>query len=99
MRACLDGGQDDASVRMLELGNDTLAYMLAFSFINGLVSRQSVQNCNPSPFRTLVQGDKEFLNGGGIEGKETFFRPRSDRCKMDVRKSGNCVRDDLRGGS
>lgn len=75
MRACLDGGQDDASVRMLELGNDTLAYMLAFSFINGIISGQRIQNCDPSPFGTFVQGDEEFLNGSGVEGEETFFCP------------------------
>ena len=60
---------------MLELRNDTLAYMLAFSFVNGIISGQRVQNCNPSPFRTLVQGDKEFLNGRGVEGEEAFFGP------------------------
>ena len=59
---------------MLELGNDTFAYVLAFSFINGNVSGQRVQNRNPSPFRTLVQGNKEFLNGRGVEGEVTFFR-------------------------
>jgi hypothetical protein len=59
---------------MLELGNDALAYMLTFPFINGFVSCQSVQDCNPSPFGTLVQGNEEFLNGSGVEGEVTFFR-------------------------
>lgn len=95
MRACLDGGQDDASVCMLELGNDTLAYMLTFSFINGFISRQRRQNRNPSPFRTLVQGDEELLNGRGIDGEVTFFRSCGKGGKMDIRKSSDRVRDDL----
>jgi len=46
---------------MLELRNNTLAYMLAFSFIYGIISSQRVQDGNPSPLGTLVQGNKEFL--------------------------------------
>jgi hypothetical protein len=48
---------------MLELRNDTLAYMLAFSFINGLISSQRVEDGNPSPFGTFVQSYEEFLKG------------------------------------
>jgi len=69
---------------MLELRNDTLAYMLAFSFIYGIISSQRVQDCNSSPLGTLVQGNEEFLKDRGVNGEETFFRSCGNGCKMDV---------------
>jgi len=58
---------------MLELRNDTLAYMLAFSFIYGIVSSQGVQNGNPSPLGTFVEGNEKFLKDRGVDGKETLI--------------------------
>ena len=80
---------------MLELGDYTLAYMLAFSFIDGIISSQRVQEGDPSPLGTLVQGNKEFLEDRRIDGEETFLRSGGNGCKMNVGKRSNCVCDDL----
>ena len=69
---------------MLELRNDTFAYVLAFSFVNSFISSQRVQNGDPPPFRTFVQGDEELLKDRGVDGKETLFQSCSDGRKVDV---------------
>ena len=97
MRACLDCSQNHTTVRMLELRNDTFAYMLAFSFIDSIISSQRIQNGDPSPFRTFIQGNEEFLKDRRVDGKEAFLRSGSTGCKVDVRESGNRVRNDLEG--
>ena len=81
---CLDGGQNHTAVRMLELRNDTLAYMLAFSFVNRVIPSQRVQNGDPPPFGTFVQGNEELLKDRGIDGKETFLRSGGNGCEVDV---------------
>ena len=43
-------GQDDARVRVLELGYDTFAYMLALACILGSVPAERVENRDTSPF-------------------------------------------------
>ena len=69
---------------MLELRNNTLAYVLAFSFVDGVISSQRVQNGDSPPFGTFVQGNEEFLKDRRVDGKETLFRSGSNRCKVDV---------------
>ena len=94
-----DGSQNHATVRMLELRNNTFAYMLAFSFIDGIIPSQRVQDSNPSPLRALVEGNEEFLKDRGVNGEETFFRSGGNGCEVNIGKSSNRVCDDLGGDS
>ena len=72
VRACLDGSQNHTAIGMLELRNDTFAYVLAFSFIDSIISSQRVQNGDSPPFRTFVQGYEELLKDRGVDGKESL---------------------------
>ena len=98
-RTYRDGSQNHATVRMLELRNNTLAYMLAFLFIDGIISSQRVQYGNPSPLRALVEGNEEFLKDRGIDGEDTFFGSGGNGCEVNIGKSSNRVCDDLGGNS
>ena len=55
---------------MLELGYDPLAYMFALLIIHRLIPRQCRQYRYPTPFRTLIQRDKEFRQCGLIDDEE-----------------------------
>jgi hypothetical protein len=78
------------SVDVLEARRDTLADVLDFALVLGVVDSKGVQNENLSPFSALVQSGEQLGNGGWIQVKESS----TGIVIVDLRKSSNGVGDD-----
>jgi hypothetical protein len=59
---------------VLELWYDTFTYVLAFLFVLGVIPRQSIQDGDPTPLGTFVEGDEKFVENGG--GNNEYARVR-----------------------
>lgn len=83
---------------MLELWDHSLTYVLAFLVADRLVSSQCIENCHPTPLRTFVQSNEQFIQYTAGNDEDVLSRARSYGSIVDIGQSGNCVGDHLRYG-